>query len=102
MNREVHFVFDNQKLDQMQAELTKLTEALTQISEALKSLKEGQTKSEYMTEKEVAALLRKGKKYISGLRKNGQLACYKFEGPKGSNLYKRAEVEGYLEKKLKQ
>jgi hypothetical protein len=27
---------------------------------------------------------------------------YKFEGAKGSNLYKRAEVEGYLEKKLKQ
>jgi hypothetical protein len=101
MNREVHFIFDNQKLDQMQAELTKLTEAVTQISEALKSLKEGQIKSEYMTEKEVAVLLRKAPKYIKGLRTKKGLPHYRFDGTNGSVLYKRAEVEDFLESKFK-
>jgi len=101
MNREVHFVFDNQKLDQMQAELTKLTEAVTQISEALKSIKEGQTKSEYMTEKEVAVLLRKAPKYIKGLRTKKGLPHYRFDGTNGSVLYKRAEVQSYIQKVLK-
>jgi excisionase family DNA binding protein len=101
MNKELHFVFDNQKLDQMQAELTKLTEAVTQISEALKSLKEGQIKSEYMTEKEVAELLRKGVKYIRGLRNDNRLPYYRFEGRNGSVLYKRAEVQSYIQKVLK-
>ncbi len=101
MNKELHFVFDNQKLDQMQAELTKLTEAVTQISEALKSLKEGQIKSEYMTEKEVAELLRKGVKYIRGLRNDNRLPYYRLEGRNGSVLYKRAEVQYYIQKVLK-
>jgi excisionase family DNA binding protein len=102
MNKEIHFVFDNQKSDQMQKELTQLTKAVAQINELLISLKEGQTKSEYMTEKEVAELLRKGVKYIRGLRNENRLPYYRFEGRNGSVLYKRAEVQSYIQKVLKQ
>jgi excisionase family DNA binding protein len=102
MNKEIHFVFDNQKSDIMQKELTQLTKAVAQINELLISLKEGQTKSEYMTEKEVAELLRKGVKYIRGLRNENRLPYYRFEGRNGSVLYKRAEVQSYIQKVLKQ
>jgi excisionase family DNA binding protein len=101
MNKEVHFVFDNQKLDQMQTKLNELADAVAQINEVLKGLKEGQTKSEYMTEKEVAELLRKGVKYIRGLRNDNKLPYYRFEGRNGSVLYKRAEVQSYIQKVLK-
>jgi excisionase family DNA binding protein len=86
----------------MQKELTQLTKAVAQINELLISLKEGQTKSEYMTEKEVAELLRKGVKYIRGLRNENRLPYYRFEGRNGSVLYKRAEVQSYIQKVLKQ
>jgi hypothetical protein len=100
MNKEVHFVFDNQKLDQMQTKLNELADAVAQINEVLISLKGGQTKSEYMTEREVAELLRKGVKYIRGLR-NDRLPYYRFEGRNASVLYKRAEVQSYIQKVLK-
>jgi len=102
MNKEVHFVFDIQKLDQMQAKLNELAEAVAQINELLIGLKEGQTKSELMTEKEVADLLRKGTKFVRGLRNDITLPYYRFKGRNGSVLYKRAEVQTYIQKVLKQ
>ena len=102
MNKEVHFVFDSQKLDQMQAKLNELADAVAQTNELLIGLKEGQTKSEYMTEKEVADLLRKGPKFVRGLRNDNRLPYYRFNGKNGSVLYKRAEVQSYIQKVLKQ
>lgn len=102
MNKEVHFVFDIQKLDQMQAKLNELADAVAQINELLIGLKEGQTKSELMTEKEVADLLRRGPKFIRGLRNDNRLPYYRFKGRNGSVLYKRAEVQTYIQKVLKQ
>ena len=102
MNKEVHFVFDIQKLDQMQANLNELADAVAQINELLIGLKEGQTKSEFMTEKEVATLLRKSPKFVKGLRNDNRLPFYRFNGRNGSVLYKRAEVQTYIQKALKQ
>ena len=102
MNKEVHFVFDIQKLDQMQAKLNELADAVAQTNELLIGLKEGQTKSELMTEKEVAELLRKGVKYIKRLRNDNRLPFYRFNGKNGSVLYKRTEVQAYIQKVLKQ
>jgi excisionase family DNA binding protein len=64
-------------------------------------LEKAAAKSEYMTEKEVAELLRKGVKYIRGLRNDNRLPYYRFEGKNGSVLYKRAEVQYYIQKVLK-
>lgn len=102
MNKEVHFVFDNQKLDQMQEKLKELADAVAQTNELLIGLKEGQTKSEFMTEKEVATLLRKSPKFVKGLRNDNRLPFYRFNGRNGSVLYKRAEVQTYIQKVLKQ
>jgi len=82
--------------------LPQLTKAVAQINELLIGLKEGQTKSEYMTEKEVANLLRKGPKFVKGLRDDNTLPYYRFNGRNGSVLYKRTEVQSYIQKVLKQ
>jgi hypothetical protein len=55
-----------------------------------------------MTEKEVADLLRKGPKFVRGLRNDNTLPYYRFNGRNGSVLYKRAEVQSYIQKVLKQ
>lgn len=85
----------------MQAKLNELADAVAQTNELLIGLKEGQTKSEFMTEKEVADLLRRGPKFIRGLRNDNRLPFYRFNGRNGSVLYKRAEVQILHPKSIK-